>query len=115
MTDDILMRLSETIKTRRSASAEHSYTQSLLEKGPEMVAKKIGEEATEVVIALCTQSDDAVKKEVSDLLYHLLVGLECRNLKLSEVYDELEGRTGKSGHEEKASRSKESVGHTEHD
>lgn len=115
MSDDILMRLSDIIKARKSSSSESSYTKSLLERGPEFISKKIGEEATEVVIALCSQNDEAVKREVADLLYHLLVGLEYRNLKLSEIYRELEGRIGRSGHEEKASRPKETARRTEND
>lgn len=112
MTDDILMRLSNTIRARRTSSSERSYTKSLLDKGPELIAKKIGEEATEVVIALCSQSDDEVKREVSDLLYHLLVGLECRNLELSDIYDELNNRAGISGHDEKTARAKEPAGNS---
>lgn len=112
MTDDILIRLSNTIRARRKSSSERSYTKSLLDKGPELIAKKIGEEATEVVIALCSQSDDQVKREVSDLLYHVLVGLESRNLDLLDVYDELRNRTGTSGHDEKTSRAKEPAGNS---
>lgn len=104
MTDDVLHRLSETIAARASESAEKSYTRSLLDGGPEKCAKKLGEEASELVIAAVSQDDAALRGEAADLLYHLLVLLEARKVPLEDVLGELEGRMGTSGHEEKASR-----------
>lgn len=105
MTDVVLSLLVETIKARRAESAERSYTRQLLDAGPEKCAKKLGEEAVEVVIAGVHQSDDALCAEAADLLYHLLVLLEARQVPLSAVLAVLERRMGVSGLEEKASRS----------
>ena len=96
--------LAQTIAQRAEASAEKSYTRSLLEKGPVGAAKKFGEEAVELVIAAAAQDDAALRAEAADVLYHLLVVLQARGLRLADVLSELEGRTRRSGHEEKASR-----------
>lgn len=106
MTNDTLNRLAETIAARASATAEKSYTRALLDGGPEKCAKKLGEEASEIVIAAVSQDDAAVKAEAADVLYHLLVLLQARGIALGDVMVELEGRMGQSGHEEKASRNK---------
>ncbi len=104
MPTDTLDRLSATIRARRADQATHSYTRQLLEGGAERCAKKLGEEAVEVVIATVLQADDAVKAEAADLLYHLLVVLEVRNIPLGDVLAVLEGRMGTSGLDEKAAR-----------
>jgi len=91
--------LVKTIALRAQASSEKSYTRSLLEKGPRGAAKKFGEEAMEFVIAAVGQSDEA-----ADVLYHMLVVLKAREVSLGDVLGELERRTARSGHEEKASR-----------
>lgn len=104
MSDDILSRLAETIRARRAASAEASYTRSLLDGGPERIARKLGEEAVETVIAALGEDREKLTGEVADLLYHLLVLLEARDIGLDEVLAVLEGRMGVSGHEEKAGR-----------
>lgn len=99
-----LHELAAIIKQRRSETAEKSYTKSLLEAGPLKCAKKLGEEATETVIAAVAEDKDALKNEASDLLYHLLVLLESKDVPLEEVEQTLASRMGLSGHEEKASR-----------
>ncbi|MEZ5855677.1 MAG: phosphoribosyl-ATP diphosphatase [Hyphomicrobiaceae bacterium] len=104
MARDTLERLAATIHARRQATAERSYTRQLLEGGPERCAKKLGEEAVEAVIAAVHQDDAALKAEAADLLYHLLVVLEVRDIAFAEVLDVLEQRTGQSGHDEKAAR-----------
>ena len=104
MPNDTLNRLSATIRARRADRANNSYTRQLLEGGPERCAKKLGEEAVEVVIATVHQSDGAVKAEAADLLYHLLVVLEVRNIDLGDVLGVLDGRMGTSGLDEKAAR-----------
>lgn len=106
MNDDILGRLSATIKSRRTSSAGASYTKQLLDGGPEKCARKFGEEAVETVIALINQDEEAVRAEAADLLYHLLVALECRGVEIADVLATLDGRTARSGLEEKASRQK---------
>jgi phosphoribosyl-ATP pyrophosphohydrolase len=104
MKDDTLSRLAERIASRRAASAEESYTKALLAKGTAVCAKKLGEEAVETAIAAVSESDEKLCAEAADLLYHLLVLLESRNLPLKTVLRELDRRTAQSGHEEKASR-----------
>ena len=98
--------LAEIVARRAEADAESSYTRSLLEKGVERCAKKFGEEATEAVIAAVAQDDAALTAEAADVLYHLLVMLRARNVPLASVMAELEKRTARSGHEEKAARPK---------
>jgi phosphoribosyl-ATP pyrophosphohydrolase len=106
MTDDVLQRLAATIRARRADSAEKSYTRQLLDAGPHRCAKKFGEEAIEAVIAATAQGDTDLKAEAADVLYHLLVLLECRGIALSDVLGVLEGRMGTSGLAEKAARGK---------
>ena len=108
MSDDVLKTLSETIRARRNASGDTSYTRKLLDGGAERCAKKLAEEAGEVVIAGVSQDDKALTGEAADLLYHLLVLLEVRGVPLEDVLAELEGRMGTSGLEEKAARTKDS-------
>ncbi|MEE8578723.1 MAG: phosphoribosyl-ATP diphosphatase [Hyphomicrobium sp.] len=105
MSNDILERLAVTIRARRTATASgSSYTRQLLDAGPAGCAKKFGEEAIETVIAATSESEDKLKEEVADLLYHLLVLLESRSVSLEDVLSVLERRSGTSGLEEKSSR-----------
>ena len=104
MSDDVLSRLAATIKARRGEAADASYTRQLLDKGPVHCAKKMGEEAVETVIAGASQSDDALRAEAADLVYHLLVLLEARNVAWDDVLKVLDQRTAQSGLAEKASR-----------
>jgi phosphoribosyl-ATP pyrophosphohydrolase len=106
MTDDALQRLAATIHARRKETASKSYTRELLDAGPAHCAKKLGEEATETVIAALGQDARALTREAADLLYHLLVLLESRNVPLRDVMTELESRMGTSGLTEKAARGK---------
>jgi phosphoribosyl-ATP pyrophosphohydrolase len=92
------------IRSRRAATAESSYTKSLLEKGPVHCGKKFGEEAVEFVIATAQGDAQAMTAEAADVLYHLLVALQAADLPLKDVFNELQRRTGMSGHEEKAAR-----------
>jgi phosphoribosyl-ATP pyrophosphohydrolase len=104
MSEDTLARLAATIASRRAATAGASYTKSLLDKGVGTCAKKLGEEATETVIAAVSESDGKLLSEAADLIYHLLVVLEARNLSFQSVLGELDRRSAQSGHAEKASR-----------
>lgn len=110
MTDEVLTRLAAAIAARRSESADKSYTRQLLDGGPERCAKKLGEEAVETVIAGVSQSDEALRKEAADLIYHLLVLLEVRGVAFDDVLAELSKRTQMSGLAEKASRTREGAG-----
>ena len=98
--------LADIVSRRADADATGSYTRSLLEKGVARCAKKFGEEATEAVIAAVAEDDAALTAEAADVLYHLLVMLKARNVPLAHVMAELEKRTARSGHEEKAARPK---------
>lgn len=113
MVDDTLSRLGRIIAARRQASGEKSYTKQLLDAGPAKCAKKFGEEAVETVIAAVAQDDQALKNEAADLLYHLMVLLEARNIALSDVYTILEGRMSQSGLAEKAARASQDDRHAE--
>ncbi len=104
MSKDVLAELAALIRARRAESAEKSYTRQLLDAGPEQCAKKLGEEAIEAVIAGVSGSDNALKAEAADVLYHLIVLLEARNVSWDDVLSELSARMGVSGHTEKAAR-----------
>jgi len=104
MTKDVLQQLAALINARRSESASKSYTRELLDAGPERCAKKLGEEATETIIAALVQDNRALTREAADLVYHLLVLLESKRVPLSDVLAELKARMGTSGLAEKAAR-----------
>lgn len=101
---DTLRLLAGTIAERRHDTAERSYTRSLLDGGPKRCAKKLGEEATETIIAALAEDDAALKNEAADLVYHLLVLLEARGIAIDDVLAILDARMGTSGHAEKAAR-----------
>jgi phosphoribosyl-ATP pyrophosphohydrolase len=90
-----MAELAAIIKQRREASAEASYTRTLLDAGPAYCARKMGEEAVETVIAALHDSDDALKLESADLLYHLLVLLEVRGIPYEDVMAVLAERMSK--------------------
>lgn len=98
------VRLFQELEARRSASAEKSYTRSLLEKGAAKIAEKIREEGDELARAVEGESDERVVSESGDVVYHMLVGLLFRKLGLRDVQAELARRFGTSGLVEKASR-----------
>jgi len=100
----VLDRLERLIAERARAGDATSYTRKLLDGGPERIAKKLGEEAVEVVIASLGEDRAAFEGEVADLLYHLLVLLHARGVTLAEVACVLEARLGRSGIAEKAAR-----------
>jgi phosphoribosyl-ATP pyrophosphohydrolase len=104
MTSFTLDDLAAIIEARADASASVSYTKSLLDAGPARAAKKLGEEAVEVVIAAVEGDVEALTRESADLLYHLLVILHQKGISLADICAELEHRTGRSGYAEKAAR-----------
>ncbi len=99
--------LAATIDARAAAGGESSYTRKLLDKGPAHCAKKLGEEAVETVIAAIGEDRRHLIAESADLLFHLLVLLKSRDIRIEDVEAELEKRTGMSGLEEKASRKRD--------
>ncbi len=92
-----LERLAERIRARAAARPEGSYTVRLLDHGPTKMAQKVGEEAVEVVVAALAQDGDRLVSESADLLYHLLVLLQAKQVPLRRVWQELESRGGGSG------------------
>ncbi len=96
--------LEQRIAVRAAASPDESYTAKLIGRGMEKCAQKLGEEATEAVIAAVTNNRPELIKESADVLYHLLVVLRAADVPLGEVMVELDRRTGQSGLAEKAGR-----------
>ncbi|WP_459616443.1 phosphoribosyl-ATP diphosphatase [Bordetella sp. 2513F-2] len=104
---DLLARLADTLATRRpdqGGDPQTSYVAKLLAKGPDAFLKKIGEEATELVMAAKDGKPDRIVAETADLWFHCLVMLTHYNLRPQDVLDELARREGLSGLEEKARR-----------
>ncbi len=106
MTDDVLNELAQTLESRKNADPDSSYVASLYNKGLDEILKKIGEEATEVVIAAKSGEKTAIIHETADLWFHTLVMLAQQGLSPDDILSELEQRFGLSGLEEKASRKK---------
>ena len=103
-TNDALHVLAARVRERAKASADSSYTRQLLDRGIAQCAKKLGEEAVEIVVAAIGEDRDRVIAEAADLLYHLLVVLEARGITLAEVEAVLIARMTQSGLDEKAAR-----------
>lgn len=101
---DVLARLAAVIASRRHADPGSSYVASLFAKGDDAILKKIGEEATETVIAGKDGDPARIASEVADLWFHCLVLLARHGMKPADVLAELERREGTSGHAEKAAR-----------
>lgn len=101
---ETLDRLAALIASRRAAISDTSYTRQLLDGGAEKCARKFGEEAIEAVLAGVGSDDTALKNEAADVLYHLLVLLECKGVALSDVMMTLDARMGTSGLDEKKRR-----------
>jgi phosphoribosyl-ATP pyrophosphohydrolase len=101
---ETLKNLTTIIKERRTADPALSYVAKLFSKGREKIAQKVGEEATETVIAAVSGSPEQLTGEAADLLFHLLILLEERGVPFDDVLAELDRREGLSGLAEKASR-----------
>lgn len=101
---EIIDRLEAMIAERRTAPADSSYVASLFAKGREKIAQKVGEEATETVIAALTGGPDELTKEAADLVFHLMLLLNEGGVTMDAVLAELERREGVSGIAEKAAR-----------
>lgn len=101
---EALDALMATVAARRGADPSESYTASLLAAGRERCAKKLGEEAVEAALAGALGHREELASEAADLLYHLAVLMAANGVGWDAVTAELAGRTGRSGHEEKASR-----------
>ncbi len=101
-----LEKLAAVIEQRKAAEPESSYVASLYHKGMDAILKKVGEEATETVIAAKGDDDEQLVYETADLWFHTLVMLAARDLGPADVLAELERRFGLSGIDEKAARDK---------
>jgi phosphoribosyl-ATP pyrophosphohydrolase len=105
---DVLIQLAATLEQRKAANPDESYVASLHEKGLNKILEKVGEEATEVVLAAkdagSEDGDKALVGEVADLWFHSMVMLSHLDIDVNEVLDCLGNRFGISGLEEKASR-----------
>lgn len=103
-TDDILIRLGRVLDARKGSDSETSYVSRLYAKGPDSILKKIGEEATETVMAAKDGDRGRVVHEIADLWFHCLVLLAYQDLGPDDVLDELQRRFGTSGLAEKTRR-----------
>jgi phosphoribosyl-ATP pyrophosphohydrolase len=102
--NDVLARLAAVVASRRGGDPDKSYVARLFAKGPDAILKKIGEEATETVMAAKDGDASRVVAEMADLWFHCLLALEAHGLKPQDVLDELARREGLSGLEEFARR-----------
>ncbi|HEB94052.1 MAG TPA: phosphoribosyl-ATP diphosphatase [Gammaproteobacteria bacterium] len=103
---EVLQRLAEVLESRKGASPDSSYVASLYDKGLDAILKKIGEEATETVMAAKDGDAEKIVYEVADLWFHSMILLAQQGLGPKQVLDELQRRFGLSGLTEKAQRSK---------
>lgn len=101
---DLLQQLSQVLEQRKTSDPKQSYVASLYAKGLDTILKKIGEEATETVIAAKNGDAKQLIYETADLWFHTLVLLSHQGQGPQAVLDELERRFGLSGLEEKAQR-----------
>lgn len=102
---DTLSRLAATIAARRSADPDSSWVAKLNARGVPVIARKLGEEAIETVVAALSGSREELIGEAADTLFHLLVLLDAKGVAWDEVLAELDRREGTSGIAEKANRS----------
>ena len=105
--NDVLHRLAEVLEARKQDDPGASYVAALYAKGLDAILKKIGEEATETVIAAKEGVPEKIIHETADLWFHTLVMLAHQGLRPEQVLEELARRFGVSGLEEKASRGKD--------
>ena len=101
---DVLAALADLLEQRKQADPNESYVAQLYARGLDVILKKIGEEATETVIAAKGGNNDELVYEMADLWFHTLILLAERGLRPEQVIDELSRRQGMSGLEEKTSR-----------
>ncbi len=103
---DVLEKLAEVLEARKQADPERSYVAGLYARGLDAILKKVGEEATETILAAKGNVREDLVYETADLWFHTLVMLAHQGLGPGDVLAELDRRFGLSGLEEKASRSK---------
>lgn len=103
---DVLTQLADALEQRKQESPDSSYVASLYAKGLDTILKKIGEEATETVIAAKNDDKEQIIYEMADLWFHSMVLLADQGLHPDDILQELQRRFGLSGLEEKAQRTK---------
>ncbi len=103
---DLLNRLAALLEQRKTADPDSSYVAKLYAKGMDSILKKVGEEATETVIAAKGGNKEEIIYETADLWFHTMVMLAKADLKPQDILDELARREGLSGIDEKNARSK---------
>ncbi|MBT8119908.1 MAG: phosphoribosyl-ATP diphosphatase [Gammaproteobacteria bacterium] len=103
---EILAQLTDILEQRKGAASDSSYVASLYNKGLDAILKKVGEEATETVMAAKDGDAEKLVYEVADLWFHTMVLLADQGLSADDVLKELARRFGVSGHDEKAARDK---------
>ena len=101
---EILAQLTDILEQRKGAAPDSSYVASLYNKGLDAILKKVGEEATETVMAAKDGDPEKLVYEVADLWFHTMVLLADQGLSADDVLQELARRFGVSGHDEKAAR-----------
>ena len=101
---DVLLALEEVLEQRKGADADTSYVASLYAKGLNKILEKVGEEATELVLAAKDGKKEEIVSEAADLWFHTMVMLADQGLSVNDIIDELARRFGLSGLDEKASR-----------
>jgi phosphoribosyl-ATP pyrophosphohydrolase len=101
---DILLELQQVLEQRKGADASESYVASLYAEGLNKILEKVGEEATETILAAKDSDKQALIGETADLWFHTMVMLADQGLSVADVIDELANRFGLSGLDEKASR-----------
>ena len=104
MNEHVLTQLAEVLEARKQAAPDSSYVAKLYHKGLDAILKKVGEEATETVMAAKDGDKDKIVYEIADLWFHTMVLLAQQNLHPNDVLDDLGRRLGLSGLTEKANR-----------
>ena len=104
--EDIFEKLEKIIEMRQNDRPENSYVAELWKKGDDFILKKIGEESAELIIASKNKNEDEILNELADVLFHAIVLLKYNGLSILDVAEVLKKRLGKSGIEEKKTRSK---------
>jgi phosphoribosyl-ATP pyrophosphohydrolase/phosphoribosyl-AMP cyclohydrolase len=100
----LLLQLEAVLESRKASNAKASYVKSLYEGGPPKIGEKLVEEAGELAHAVASEGDDRVVSEAADVLFHVMVALRSRGVSVQAVLQELDRRTGTSGHDEKRAR-----------
>ena len=104
--EDIFEKLEKIIEMRQNERPENSYVAELWKKGDDFILKKIGEESAELIIASKNKNEDEILNELADVMFHAIVLLKYNGLSILDVAEVLKKRLGKSGIEEKKTRSK---------